>query len=157
MGLGKPKKGTNMTNVQFTYPTTPSLATDVTEITTAQEIFNHVVRRLQNFPRAFKTETPGGEMCVYKPTDKHPGCAVGCLLSKSEYTPEMETHSVNGLVSKLILPDRLLPHVKLLTQLQQAHDVRENWNEYGSKFEATGILLMIAAEFSVNENLKRVL
>jgi hypothetical protein len=49
-------------------------------------------------------------------------CAVGHILSDEEYNQDMESKVVARLVMNRQFPERLVPHVYLLQQLQDAHD-----------------------------------
>lgn len=92
---------------------------------TAQEIFDTVARHLlKQGKRSMK-----GEHCAYR-GDGDTACAVGCLMTDDESAPELEGSSVEGLVSRGALPNRLRPHARLLGRLQRVHDEVE-YNDDG--------------------------
>ncbi len=73
--------------------------------------------------------------CAYRGVDGDM-CAVGCLLADDEYNPGMENNSVmeladlfgtTGMFRNLALPERLIPHAKMLEALQDLHDRSANW------------------------------
>ena len=95
--------------------------------TTRQEIIDQVRARLSDGRgRAFD-----GDSCFYRRIDGTP-CAVGCLFTDAEYTPEMEDRRVIDLNAWDMLPARLVPHLDLLTKLQRLHDYAGNWD--GNRF-----------------------
>lgn len=91
-------------------------------MTTAQEIIDTVRARLAD---GTGRATRNGN-CVYRTEDGR-GCAVGCLLTDDEYDPVMEGSPVSALKGVGLLPDRLVPHILLLAQLQALHDDPKNW------------------------------
>lgn len=60
-------------------------------------------------------------MCAYR-GDDGAKCAVGCLIADDEYSDRMEGLAAADVAEEGLLPERLTPHVKLLTALQNAHD-----------------------------------
>jgi len=93
------------------------------EVLTAQAVFDNVVAALaaQGGPsRADLPDTAGGG-CAYR-GDYGRKCAVGHLIRDDEYEPSMENQSVEGLLDRHLLPDRLIPFAGLLGSLQDAHD-----------------------------------
>lgn len=91
-------------------------------MTTAQEIIDTVRARLADGTGRAKQDS----VCVYR-TDDGRGCAVGCLFTDDEYSPNMEGKNVNALMVRGLLPDRLAPHILLLSRLQGLHDDPVNW------------------------------
>lgn len=83
---------------------------------TAQEIFNTVrdKMRAQGEP-AFE-----GSACRMRTTDGL-RCAYGCLLTDEE-VETMPNFGVERLHEKGALPERFVPHIQLLKELQNAHD-----------------------------------
>lgn len=79
-----------------------------------QEIFDTVVKHL----RTQKVQAVNGVgSCQYR-TDDGLKCAIGCLLTDSEYSPSME----GCRVSEISLPARLHGNLRLLGELQNVHD-----------------------------------
>jgi hypothetical protein len=106
---------------------------DVTKLTTAQEIFDVVAEHLLTMPHRAVSERG----CSYRGYKNVP-CAVGRLITDEEYRlPSGETlddlidNSVLLLSEQHALPNRLVPHVDLLTSLQGAHDHALNWQDCG--------------------------
>ncbi len=87
-------------------------------MTTAQEIFTQVWNHFVVDGGAYSVDSKG---CCYRGPNGAK-CAVGVLLRDDEYSPEIEGSSVGALPSKGALPERLLPHLELLRQLQLCHD-----------------------------------
>lgn len=86
----------------------------------AQEIFDTVAKHLATQGR----RAVGEGRCLYR-TEDGAKCAVGCLISDEEYTPDMELRWASGVLSlaeRGLLPTRLAPHTGLLSALQGAHD-----------------------------------
>jgi hypothetical protein len=107
---------------------------DVTKLTTAQEIFDVVAEHLLTMPHRAVNED---ELCAYRGKDNIP-CAVGRLITDEEYhlpngetLDDLDDNSVLLVAEQLLLPSRLVPHVKLLTSLQSAHDHALNWQDLG--------------------------
>jgi hypothetical protein len=86
--------------------------------TTAQEIFNTVAMHL--LVQGRKAVGKNGK-CVYR-SPNGDRCAVGVLISDEEYLKKMEGKTVVKLLFDEQMPKRLLPHVKLLAELQAVHD-----------------------------------
>ena len=87
-----------------------------------QEILNTVAAHL--LKQAAKSLGPvasydGGETCAYR-SPEGLRCAVGGALEEGEYSPAMESKTVEDLGD--LLPERLRPHRALLTSLQLIHD-----------------------------------
>ena len=95
---------------------------------TAQTVFNKVVRHLrqQGKKAAHWQVNQWGDryyVCDYRSnTAEGLKCAVGCLISDSEYTPDMELKKVAALKDHDLLPKHLIPHLYLLKDLQKLHD-----------------------------------
>ena len=93
----------------------------------AQTIFYRVVRHLltQGEKSTKVLHGYGNEQCVYKNPDGLK-CAVGCLITDKEYTPEMEGKTVDGLFASYPnLAERLgKENFHLLNGLQLIHDHR---------------------------------
>jgi hypothetical protein len=93
----------------------------MTERISAQQIFDTVWQRfvVEMAPRAVTHD----EHCVYYDAGSGLRCAVGVLMTEDEaIRAQMYDGSVGWLMTKDVLPDRLRPHVRLLQQLQSAHD-----------------------------------
>jgi hypothetical protein len=93
---------------------------------TEQEIFDTVVRHLKKQGRLAKEVLSGD--CFYRAPNGDK-CAVGCLISDDEYSPEMEGNSAFSLKEAGVLPTHLLPHVFFLDKLQSTHDTAKNIND----------------------------
>ena len=105
-------------------------------MTTRQEIIDTVQARFSD-GRGRAVNRLGPEYkCSYRSTDDGTPCAVGCLLTEDEYTPDMEYQSVGELKARRLLPQRLVPHLGLLAKLQRLHDAELHWD--GNTFIAWG-------------------
>ena len=91
---------------------------------TAQEVFDKIVAHL----RAQAAKSVQGFSCKYRGPNGTK-CAVGCLIPDEQYRPEMEGIMVDDLISRGWLPEYLIPHQKLLCDMQRVHDQTriENW------------------------------
>lgn len=86
---------------------------------TEQEIFDKVVVHLANQKvKSTDGATDEGGICLYRGPEGRM-CAVGCLLSDEEYSPDMEGRPVFMMPQ---LPSRLQGHLRFLERLQKAHD-----------------------------------
>ena len=90
---------------------------------TEQEVFDKVAKHL--LKQNMKSEGCGA--CLYRGPSKLK-CAAGCLISDSEYSPEMETKDWDLLIIKGVVPEK---HSKLIIQLQYIHDINTplEWRE----------------------------
>jgi hypothetical protein len=88
---------------------------------TAQEIFDTVVAHLRK--QGCKSEDEDG--CLYRTPDGL-SCAVGALIPKEAYSPDMENRSLNKLLEEKLLPldlqNEFTKHRALLIDLQDVHD-----------------------------------
>jgi hypothetical protein len=108
---------------------TPLLPTDATP--TAQQVFDAVVRHAAKMPGRSNFAADDGSgtspFCAYRGKDDN-ACFVGCLLTDAEAAPldrmteEQTGGSVRDAYREGKLPQRLIPHVELLGQLQPIHD-----------------------------------
>ena len=87
----------------------------------AQEIYDTVAHHLFSQGRKSAVRSDGMTSCRYRGPHGLK-CAVGCLIRDDEYDPVMEDHGVNDLCNRDRLPLRLIPHLSLLLDLQDAHD-----------------------------------
>jgi hypothetical protein len=89
---------------------------------TAQEIFDTVVAHLRK--QGCKSEDDDG--CLYR-SPNGLSCAVGALIPKYAYSPEMENKALQKLLDSKLLPldlqDEFTEHHALLSDLQDLHDV----------------------------------
>lgn len=116
-----------------------------TDAMTAQQVFDAVVRHVAGMPRRAYDERR--ECCVYRTADGL-SCAVGGLITEEEanavHPTPVESEdpirdrriatigtSVLGLLKRNMLPQRLMPHVDLLSDLQSIHDASHNWTDDG--------------------------
>lgn len=98
----------------------------MTTYLTNQEIFDRVSKHLLT-QNAVSTHFPSrrSSRCAYLASDGKK-CAVGCLIPKTEYTPEMEGCSVKALFE--LFPDKMKAcklsegSFGLLVTLQRVHD-----------------------------------
>ena len=93
---------------------------------TPQAIFNKVVKHLRKQGKRAGVGEAEDFQCLYRAPDGTK-CAVGCLLKDDEYSPIMESKSVDCIQ----LPERLYPHSSLLVELQDLHDGSSNWKKRG--------------------------
>jgi hypothetical protein len=109
---------------------TPEQNAHVKTLTTREEIFDYVESHLKNQGRRSGLQLPGRTVFIDGAYRGEGGtmCAVGCLLADDEYDPGMENLSVE-IVS---LPERLLPHTRMLADLQSFHDRVWNWSSDGT-------------------------
>jgi hypothetical protein len=70
-------------------------------------------------------------------------CAVGCLIKDEDYNPKMETHRINVLAAKGLLPQYLMHHTALLEALQYAHDSAFNRSQLIEMLENTASLYQL--------------
>lgn len=115
----------------------------MTETLTAQEIFDTVAAHLRGMPQ----RSSKGVSCLYRGPNGLK-CAVGCLITDEEYKEEMDygSSSVARLLTQGLLPERLVPHVNLLSHLQHVHDSGANWN---NGFVGEAHLHQAAVEFAL--------
>ena len=85
---------------------------------TKQEVYDTVCAHLAQQKTRSHLD---GQGCAYRGREGRK-CAVGCLISDDEYSPDMECKIVGTLSCYGELPDRLRPFVHLLRELQKAHD-----------------------------------
>lgn len=90
--------------------------------------------------RAFCTAT---ERCAYR-TDEGLSDPVGAILGPA-YTPAMEGKSVFTLADEGLLPEWLMPNVKVLQELQNLHDVPAHWNSAGLSPEGERVATRLEA------------
>ena len=86
------------------------------KLMTAQEVLNTMAEHL--LKQGVKSLNPEGRCCYLSPEGLK--CTVGGLLEEGEYCPELEAKSVERLGD--LLPERLRPHLDLLTNGQNTHD-----------------------------------
>lgn len=117
---------------------------------TEQEIFDTVTKHLSGMKKQSLRAGMFYELCAYRDLEGNK-CAVGCLITDDEYTPEMdETGDVSALCEEGLLPERLIPHIDLLSSLQDVHDREVNWvdNREGMVFD----LKEIASEYKLDSS-----
>ena len=115
----------------------------MTELT-AQEIFDTVVQHLASM----KEQAVYDDKCSYRtPTGER--CAVGVLLSDDE-VPHLNG-DVAQLHSRGVLPERLVPHIALLGNLQHVHD--DDWSWDNNKRNMYENLTMVSEEFGLDSAL----
>lgn len=88
---------------------------------TNQEIFDKIVKHLA------EQKGPALDMdgeCVYR-TEDGGSCAVGCLISDKDYTPNLEGQ---GIISLLVMDAVILkgPNKDMMNCLQATHDLAED-------------------------------
>ena len=112
---------------------TPEQNAHVKTLTTREEIFDYVEAHLKKQGYRSMLDTRTGQ-CGYRGEDGGM-CAVGCLIADDEYMPYVENHSVRELVDlpelglrEPALPERLVPHARMLEALQDFHDRSANWS-----------------------------
>lgn len=94
------------------------------DVLTEQDIFNHGVYHLGTMPEQC---TDGVGTCLYRNAEGN-SCAVGYFLKDDEVKLKYNSKGVNDLNMAGMLPERLVPHITLLTVLQVMHDSRGNWD-----------------------------
>lgn len=125
-------------------------------MTSNQEIFDNVVTYLstQTHKSAEETTQDRGGRCYYRAPDGNK-CAVGCMLTDAEYNPSMDDYGpsfsngndVYGIEQRDLLPERLVPFVDLLAELQNAHDRANDVGHLKSR------LLRVAQDFDLDPKL----
>ncbi len=100
---------------------------------TNQEAFDKVCNHLRRMLRRSIDRT--GNYCSYRSKNGNK-CAIGCLIPDEEYKPEFERRSVAGLIQRFWIPSLDGISSLLLLDLQELHDRRYNWNEYGFNGES---------------------
>lgn len=111
---------------------TPEQNAHVKTLTTREEVFDYVESHLKKQGYRSMLATGG---CAYR-GEGDTMCAVGCLIADDEYTSSMENNSVMELAglsvgkifAALALPERLIPHARMLEALQDFHDRSTNWS-----------------------------
>lgn len=86
-----------------------------------QEIFDTVTNHL--LEQNCKSVAETGQCSYRTPTGLK--CAAGCLISDSEYKPDMEGNTILSLFVKGMIPIHLEPHISELACLQRIHDTYE--------------------------------
>lgn len=85
----------------------------------AQEIFNKVYNHLKN--QGMPCKAQHGGRCMYISRDMR--CSVGALMTAEQATlADVAGGGVYTLKGKGLLPDEFVDHVRLLSELQKAHD-----------------------------------
>ncbi len=106
---------------------------------TAKEILDIVEARLNDGTgRASKNS-----MGVYRTTDGR-ACAVGVLLTDDEVPADNQP--IGAMHRNNLLPERLVPHLGLLSSLQNIHDYAFNWE--GNEFIASEQLEDLRKEYT---------
>jgi hypothetical protein len=77
-----------------------------------QEIFDTVVTHL----RKQNTQSGKGGNCFYRLGELK--CAVGCLISDEDYSPDMEMNAANDLILSFAKLKHLRPHIDILDESQ---------------------------------------
>lgn len=129
-----------------------------------QQIFDTVVnhlaaqgkRAMRNMyaaekPDWFQDGSTEQMSCAYR-GENGAKCAVGCLIPDYMYDPSMEGCTVNTLVDMEKIPTDLLPHINLLTDLQQAHDWAESRSDLVNKLEWVASIYLL--EYTSVSNIK---
>jgi len=112
---------------------TPEQNALIKSLSTREEIFDYVEAHLKKQGYRSMLNADFGT-CAYR-GESGSMCAVGCLLADDEYNPGMENNSVMELAdlsgseifAKIALPERLIPHARMLEALQDLHDRSANW------------------------------
>ena len=105
------------------------MSTDVKSITEPQDIFDTVVKHL--FTQGKPAMDDG--TCMYRGPDGAK-CAVGVLIADDEYRHGFEFRELPDLLSLIDgtpLERRLSKNLRLLRDLQAAHDTRDNRTQEG--------------------------
>ena len=81
------------------------------------------------------------ESCRYRMPDGNK-CFAGALIEEHEYQPTMEGRTVYGLMLDRLLPQRLVPFVDEIGELQNIHDMHwdtraEKLDEFAQKYGLT--------------------
>lgn len=122
---------------------TPEQNERVKSLSGKQEIFDYVETHLKEQDCRSMRVFHDGVNCAYRGEDGTM-CAVGCLIADDEYISGMEHHNVTELSRHLsdgterVLPDRLLPHLRMLTELQDFHDCDSHWQSEGKGLTREG-------------------
>jgi hypothetical protein len=104
----------------------------------AQEIFNTVATHL--FAQGAQASSPHDEnACMYLAPDGKK-CAVGCLITDAEYSPNMENKTIEHLLEEKHLP-RFFPFLTLLKDLQEVHDSVSSWTSTNEMRERLAIVV----------------
>lgn len=94
----------------------------------AQRLFERVVSAVvrQGEPSVNKHR-----QCLYR-GPRGLKCAAGHIIRDSEYSRSMEKLPIEDLGS--LLPDRLRPHIDLISKLQSAHDDNDRQQDFVGSF-----------------------
>lgn len=110
----------------------------------AQEIFDTVVTHLRGMPH----RSMDGVKRAYRGNGGLK-CAVGVIIRDEEYSSDMEGWDVFDLYYHGMLPERLIPHVRLLLDLQELHDSYSCWGRDGLNSEGERRLAGTATWFGL--------
>lgn len=91
---------------------------------TKQELYDHAVYHLGTMPE--KCATKYGT-CLYRSPDGQNSCAVGYFLKDNEIPRVYNSKGISDLVKDNIFPERLIPHIEMLSSFQAFHDLPANW------------------------------
>jgi len=116
--------------------------------TTKQSIFNRVAKHLLAQNKQAKKHIDHALLCAYR-TEDGLACAVGCLIPKRDYSPQMECGGVNSLIWEqqkrgYKIPKYFSKYKQFLIDLQLIHDGEEpkNWRQCLEDFAITNNLTM---------------
>ena len=90
---------------------------------TKQEIFDTIIRHLDAQGR--RSISAGGKCAYLAPNGDR--CAIGCLIPREHYRPEMENKNLHGLLTRdLIAISGEVPRT-FFREMQDAHDQLADW------------------------------
>lgn len=107
------------------------------ETLTEQEILDAVREHARQMPAKCTQFEDGNGACLYRSPDGTNACFVGAFLTNEEAKglddwdedEDEDGLTAKNLTEKGLMPERLVPHTELLSELQLVHDfaVREAW------------------------------
>jgi hypothetical protein len=92
----------------------------------AQELYDYIVEAIVKQGRP---SVGDNDRCLYRGPDGLK-CAYGHVHPDSMYSEDMENTGVLQLRLKGRLPKSLVPHVDLISYLQDAHDAASRWADF---------------------------
>jgi hypothetical protein len=122
-----------------------------------QEIFDTVARAIlkQGVPSVGFKSSGRIDACQYRGVNGAK-CAVGHLITDDEYSRSMENMNVLDMQDRKLLPERLIPFVDFLKELQVAHDNPVRYEGMTESYEFIPEFIKnmrgIAKKYNLNED-----
>jgi hypothetical protein len=127
----------------------------------AQGTFDIVVQHAAGMTRQSREATGG--LCMYR-DGKGGACFAGALMSDDHVATlpsEMQVLGIHELREKGMVPEHMIPHMRLIAELQRVHDEPSHWHENGfgppNKPVMRGALRRVADHFGLKADLAETL